>query len=282
LMLETTRAKLAERGIEIGVVDLEVKGIPKILAAHGLAFEDLELEGCTIFYRRDVEDMPLAEIPEDATLERIAKARAGRRKILDKATRKFGFKLEPLCAPEGLITEGDRLVGLRFRRTKIENGRVVMQDETFERRGSCVISSIGSIPEPISGIAMKGELFDFSDWDIGRIEGYPTVFSVGNVVTGKGNIVASRKHAAHVSEDAIEKFLGLDEDRGGEEALHESVSARVRREAEVVANHLDRQPPASAETVAALLGRVRARQAEVGYQGDYAEWIAKVSPPDSE
>jgi ferredoxin--NADP+ reductase len=281
-MLETARAKLALRGIEVGVVELEVKGIPKILAGHDLTFDDLELEGCTIFYRRDVEDMPLSEIPEGATPEREAKVRAGRRKILDKATRKFGFKLEPLCAPDGLITEGDRLVGLRFRRTKIENGRVVLQDETFERRGSCVISSIGSIPAPIDGIAMKGELFDFADWDIGRIDGYPTVFSVGNVVTGKGNIVASRKHAAHVSEIAIEKFLGLDENREGEEALHEAASQNARAEADAIAEQLDRQPLASADAVAAVLERVRARQAEVGYPDDYAEWIAKVTPPDLE
>jgi NADPH-dependent glutamate synthase beta subunit-like oxidoreductase len=282
LMLETTRAKLAERGIEVGVTQLEVKGIPKILAGHDLAFEDLGLEGCTIFYRRDVEDMPLSEIPEGATPERVAKVRAGRRRILEKATRKFLFTLEPLCAPDGLLTEGDRLVGLRFRRTKIEQGRVVLQDETFERCGSCVISSIGSIPEPIEGIGMKGELFDFADWDIGRIDGYPTVFSVGNVVTGKGNIVASRKHATHVSQVAIEKFLGLDEDRDGEEALSDAANARAEAEAEEVADQLERQPPAPPEAVAALLERVRARQEAVGYGGDYKEWISQVTPPDLE
>ena len=40
--------------------------------------------------------------------------------------------------------EDDRVVGLVFRRTKIENGRVVPTDETFERRGTWVISSIKS------------------------------------------------------------------------------------------------------------------------------------------
>ena len=194
--------------------------------------------------------------------------------------KKFRFRLEPLCAPDGLVTEGDRLVGLRFRRTKIENGRVVIQDESFERRGSCVISSIGSIPEAIPGIAMKGELFDFADWDIGRIDGYPTVFSVGNVVTGKGNIVASRKHASYVSRVAIEKFLGLCEDREGEEALLDGTSVGLQAEAEQVASQLDGQAPAPAETVTAVLLRVRARQAEVGYDADYAAWTAKVTPPD--
>ena len=56
LMLETTRAKLVERGIDEPMVELEVKGIPKILERHGLAFEDLGLTGCTIYYRRDIDD----------------------------------------------------------------------------------------------------------------------------------------------------------------------------------------------------------------------------------
>jgi NADPH-dependent glutamate synthase beta subunit-like oxidoreductase len=49
LMLETTRRRLAERGIEVPMVQLEVKGIPKLLEAHGLRFEELGLEGCTIY-----------------------------------------------------------------------------------------------------------------------------------------------------------------------------------------------------------------------------------------
>ena len=84
-------------------------------------------------------------------------------------------------------------------------------DETFERRGVYTISSIGSVPKEIPGIPMKGELFAFTDWDIGRLAGYPTVFSAGNVVTGKGNIVASRKHAREVSATVIEAFLGVGE-----------------------------------------------------------------------
>ena len=99
-------------------------------------------------------------------------------------------------------------------------------------------------------------------------------------MTGKGNIVASRKHATHVSLVAIEKFLGLDESHEGEQALHDEASARAQAEAEQVANQIEQQPAASAETVAGVLDRVRARQAAVGYGGNYAEWIAKVTPPD--
>jgi len=283
LQLEIARRKLAERGIEVSIVDLEVKGIPKILAAHGLEYDDLGIEGATLYYRRDVEDMPLAEAPEGATPERIEKVRKGRRKILDKAMEKFRFKMVPLCMPESLIIEEGRLVGLVFRRTAIENGRVVPQDETFEARGNMIYSSIGSIPEPIPGIDIKGELFAFTDWDTGRLDGYPTVFSVGNVVTGKGNIVASRKHAARVTESAIEHYLGIV--KGGRDAEAEltgPVKAAAAEAADKIAAAIAPQPPASVETIRAALERVAARQKAVGYTGDYANWIARVTPPDLE
>ena len=283
LMLETARARLAERGIEVPMIQLEVKGIPKILAAHDLSFEDLGLEGCTLFYRRDAEDMPLVEIPEGATPEREAKVRNSRRKLLDKAMEKYRFKLEPLCMPDGLIVEHERLVGLRFRRTRMEKGRPVPTDETFEARGPYVISSIGSIPLPIEGIPMKGELFAFSDWDLGRLPDYPTLFAVGNVATGKGNIVASRKHAAAVAETIIEAFLGLGEHgHDGEEALADAAHDAAREQAERVHAEISRQAPIAPELLEAIRKRVRERQQAVGYEGDFDAWIARVTPPDLE
>jgi NADPH-dependent glutamate synthase beta subunit-like oxidoreductase len=250
LMLETTRAKLRERGIQVPMVELEVKGIPKVLAGHGLAFEDLGLAGCTLYYRRRAEDMPLVEVPDGATPERAAKVLASRGKLLEKAMEKYRFRVQPLCMPDGLIVEGDRLAGLRFRRTRADAGRIIPTDETFEARGPTVISSIGSIPEPIEGIETKGELFRFTDWELGRLDGYPNVFSAGNVVTGKGNIVASRKHAA-------------------------SVASRVAEE-------IEKLPPASAAALARTQARVRERQRAVGYPGDYASWMARVTPADLE
>jgi hypothetical protein len=283
LMLENTRRKLALRGIEISLLDLEVKGIPKMLAAHDLAFEDLELAGCTIYYRRSPQDMPLIGIPEDATPERIAKVRNARQRILDKAMEKYRFAFEPLCAPDGLLVEDGWLVGLRFCRTRIEGGRVIRTDETFEARGTRVVSSIGSIPESIPGIPMKGELFEFSDWDLGRLDGYPTVFSIGNVVTGKGNIVASRKHAAHVSEAAIESFLGLTPSDPEAQALvadaaSDATAEAVRARADRIAQEM--APTVSAETQTEILRKVEERQRAVGYPGDYKAWMDRVGIKD--
>lgn len=282
--LELTVKALADRGIETDILELEVKGIPKILARFDLEWSDLGLEGATIYYRRRIEDMPLMSAPEGADEARIKKVEAGRRRMVDKATDKYRFKIVPLCSPDELIVEGDRLVGLRFRRTQIENKRVVMQDETFDVRAPVIISSIGSIPEPIEGIGMKGELFDFKDWDVGKLEGYPTVFSVGNVVTGKGNIVASRKHAAQVSKDAIEAYLGVAdglEEADGERA--EIVVARADTDAAAetadrIASALESAHPPNAQQAQALLDKVSARQREVGFE-DYKSWKERIGEP---
>jgi NADPH-dependent glutamate synthase beta subunit-like oxidoreductase len=278
LMLENVRAKLALRGIEQDLVEMEVKGIPKILEHHGIAYADLGLQGCTLFYRRSEADMPLVEMPEDADAKRREKVAVSRGKLLAKAMEKYRFHFEPLCAPDGLIVEGDRLVGLRFRRTRIEGSRVISTDETFERRGSMVISSIGSIPEPIEGVPMRGELFDWSDAELGRLGDYPALFSAGNVVTGKGNIVASRKHARAIGEAMIESFLGLSENgRRGEAALGDALRADARQRADAIADAVAKQPPIAPEALARLRARVSERQKKVGYEGDYGAWIQKVS-----
>ncbi|HEB89210.1 MAG TPA: hypothetical protein ENI85_06540 [Deltaproteobacteria bacterium] len=278
--LDLTIRTLVERGITTDIHELEVKGIPKVLAKHDLEWADLGIEGPTIYYRRRIEDMPVMSAPEGADEARLKKVEAGRRRMLEKAMDKYRFKVEPLSAPDGLLVEDDRLVGLRFRRTRIENGRVLMQDETFDVKAPVVISSIGSIPEPIEGIDMRGELFDFKDWDLGRLEGYPTVFSVGNVVTGKGNIVASRKHATHVSEVAIEAYLGLsDGDRSAAAEVAGSPALDAAAEtADHVTAHLGAATPPAPERARQLLERIAARHEAIGFE-DFETWLEKAGPP---
>jgi len=284
--LETTRAALAKRGIDVSLLELEVGGIPKLLGKHGLSWPDLGLRGCTLFYRRRIEDMPLMEAPEGADAARVEKVEAGRRRILEKAMEKYHFRVEQLAAPEGLVVEKGRLVGLTFRRMRVDpaqKSRPTKTDETFERRGSYVVSSIGSIPEPIPGLPMKNELLAFDDWDLGRIGAFPTLFGAGNVVTGKGNIVASRKHAAHVSEEMATAWLGLGPSgHEGEEMLLEGAADAAREVADGVAAALRPIPPPSKATLAKLLARVRDRQVAVGFMGSVPTWIQEHTPPDLE
>jgi hypothetical protein len=79
-----------------------------------------------------------------------------------------------------------------------------------------------------AGIAERGELYEFSDRALGRIAGYDSVFAVGNVVTGKGNILASRKHSIEVTTQVIEQFIGIAPDgHDGEEVLLEAITSPV-------------------------------------------------------
>ena len=46
---------------------MEHKGIPKYLEQYDMKYEDLGINGTTLVYRRNIENMPLTTIPEDAT-----------------------------------------------------------------------------------------------------------------------------------------------------------------------------------------------------------------------
>ena len=283
ITLTCTHRALAERGIEIAIEELEARGIPRTLDRYDLRWEDLGLEGSSIYYRRRAEDMPLISIPAEASQERVEKVRKSRLAMLAKACEKFKLRLEPLSAPDGLIVEADRLVGIRFRRTRIEGERVIPLDETYERRAPAILSSIGSIPEAIEGIDMKGELFDFSDWTYGRLAAYPTVFSVGNVVTGKGNIMASRKHATRVCREAVEAFLGIaDESAEDGERSNENIRPdliHANQIAEDVAAQAATRCPMAPGSLRELLDRIAAQQRAVGYDGDFQAWLSASGDP---
>jgi ferredoxin--NADP+ reductase len=252
--LELARGALEKRGIHADLEELEVRGIPKELEKHGLTWAELGFKGATLFYRRRPEDMPLVTLPDGADEKVRTKIEKTRAVMLEKATSKFLFHVRPLRAPHSLIVENERVVGMRFAVTRMDGGKLVQTDEIEEVRGAQVISSIGSIPEPIEGVPMKGELYGYSDWELGRLPDFPTLFAAGNVVTGKGNIVDSRKHARSVGHHVRDQYLAVADDVRTLEPL--STGARE-----------------------ALLARVKARQSKVAYR-DYASWIAAARPPE--
>jgi hypothetical protein len=272
---------LAERAIDVSIIELERQGIPQTLAAHGLRFDELGLEGCTLIYRRRIEDMPIIPMPDDADEARRAKVEESRLRMVRKAQEKYLFRVEPLARPEAILSEGGRMIGMRFRRTAIDAGELVAGEETFDRFAELTIVSIGSVPEPIEGIAMKGELFDFVDWNLGRLADYPSVFGAGNAVTGKGNIIASRKHAARIAEHMIEGYLGLyEEDAERGEAIPDEVARGVAASAAEIIAHVRKQRPVTEAALNDILERIAARQAEVGYAG-LEDWLRNHPPPSS-
>lgn len=264
--LELYARALRERGLEVDIVEMEVKGIPRILEAHGITAEDLGIEGCTLYYRRSKEDMPLASA-DNPTPEQLQKLRAARVKIMDRVIRKYLVKFEALSRPVETIVDGDRLVGIRFQKTEIIDGRVKgLEGTEFDVRSPMIISSIGSIPKPIEGIPTKGELYHFENWDTGELHELPGVFGLGNVLTGKGNIRDSRINAIEIIEKVVAAYLGV-----GDEP--EEVPGNTSARAETVADGACAGTPMTVEAMKSLAARIEGRHTEIGYR-NYASWIA--------
>ena len=279
LQIETTLTALKARGIAADMVALEREGIEPILNSSGLKYDDLGVAPCKLFYRRRVLDMPLSDIPPDAPAKRAEALKMARGKILEKAQRKFLFEFQELRAPSGVIADDGAMVGVNFSRTEVADGQVrIVQDGAESAHAKLTISSIGSIPEPIPGIPQKGEVYTYVDRDVGLLmEGATAVFAAGNVLTGKGNIKDSLESGTEIGIRVAEAYLGLSDE---EVNLSEGARKEAAASGEKIAGAISSRPKLSADKVGDLLKRVRERQRAVGYEGNYREWIAKVTPAD--
>lgn len=282
VQLELYERALKKRGIEVNMYRLEHDGIPDVCRELGI--EDprsLGVKDGTLIYRRRAEDMPLAQEPENATPEQKKKTEATRRKILEKVREKFLFSFEDRRLSQRAIVEDGRLEGLVVSETKVEGKRAdPIPGSERELRSDLTISSIGSVPDRIEGIAMKGEYYTYKNKETGEYDGIPGVFGVGNVVTGQGNIRASFVHGQLVARHLIENYLGLGESRD----LSPAFAPAARKGAETAAavqGHLQAKAPLPADEVKAILDRVRGRQMELGLQ-TYKGWIVANTPADLE
>ncbi|MHC4973434.1 MAG: hypothetical protein ACYTG3_13985 [Planctomycetota bacterium] len=264
--LELYGRALRERGVEVEMIEMEKKGIPATCEKHGIDPKDLGIEGCLVLYRRRLQDMPLAQPVPDATPEQMEKTFATRAKLLGLAQKKYLFRIQDKTLPQELIIKDGRVKGVKVIRTEVDGRKATPipgTEGSFDT--DLIISSIGSIPEPIEGIRMTGEVFAFKDWDLGVYDEEHGVFGVGNVVTGQGNIRASLLHAQKVTEYLKENYFA---------------GALGAAGAETVQQHLEKREPLAGEKVADLRGRVKKLQERAGYEGDYAAWIKKVTPRD--
>ncbi|MBI3894489.1 MAG: NAD(P)-binding protein [Acidobacteria bacterium] len=288
LQLEYYERALKARGIQTHFHELEKKGIPAVCKAHGVQPQELGVKGCFLIYRRRAQDMPLAQPPENATPEQLQKTEAVRVKILKNAQEKFLFRFQDRRLTQGLIVENGRLVGLKVAETLVEGRKAsAIPGTEHELRAPLIISSIGSIPDVIPGITMKGEYYEFKDWDMAQYSHNDRVFGVGNVVTGQGNIRASLVHSQKVVNRLIEQYIGVAEetDDTGEtdfSAFSASAVARGVAQAEAVREKIKTLPALSNEQIAKIERRIQGLQARVGYTGNYDAWIAKITPPDLE
>ncbi|MFO0751212.1 MAG: hypothetical protein U1F43_36895 [Myxococcota bacterium] len=275
---------LKARGIDVDVETMEHEGLPEVLAHHGLTREELGVKGATLVYRRRAEDMPLVSVDEGSSAARAAKLEQTRVKLLGKVLEKYLVHFQPLASPVAPIVETDadgkeRLAGLVFRRNEVRGKDLVAvpdeQDGRLEMRAELVVSSIGSIPEPVSGVPMKGELYRWKDWETGALDVDGDVYGLGNVLTGKGNIVESRKNAKKVMGRLVEMRLGLVAD---DPTLVDEAHAAARDAAAPTIDKALSRPPLAADAVARIDAWIAARWAAVGYGGDYAQWMASHRP----
>lgn len=74
-MIELVKAKLKKSyNINEDLFTLEKYGIDKVLDKHNLSYKELKIDGVTLVYRRNVEDMPLKS-PKDDNQKSIEQAR---------------------------------------------------------------------------------------------------------------------------------------------------------------------------------------------------------------
>ena len=270
IQLEIYERALRKRGIEATMLDLEHEGIATFCKKNDVDPKSLGVTDGLLVYRRRAEDMPLAETPANATPEQLKKAEVVRKKILEIAQRKFMFRFQERRLSKSVVVEGDRLVGLTVLETRVEGRKVEsVPGSEHDLRAPLVVSSIGSVPEKIPGVTMKGETYTFKSWDTGEYEGMPGVFGLGNVVTGKGNIRESLEHGEFVAKHLADGYLGLGERIGAAEA-------------EAVQAYVSARPMLAPEQAKAVMERVRTRHREIGYDGQYAAWMTRNTPADLE
>ena len=239
--LELVKQKVESKIENFDIIEMEHKGIPKYLEQYDLKYEDLGIKGTTLVYRRNVENMPLTTIPEDAAPEMVEKRKLARRKILNNTLDKFLFKVAECTQPVGLSYEDNMLNGIEVIENEIIDGKLIAKENSNKiLHGNTFISSIGSLPEPIQGIPMDGSTYNIIDEDSGKFDELDKVHGMGNAITGKGNIKASRVSAKTVGDLTIDLINDIDQD---------------------VIDNID--------------SKVKEWQSKSSYDGNYFEWKAK-------
>src|SRR5256885_11801024 len=274
LQLENYERALKARGIQTSMHELE-KGIPAVCKAHGVKPEELGVKGCLLMYRRREQDMPLAQPPDNATPEQIAKTEMVRQKMLRLARDRYLFRFQDRRLTTGIVVENGRLVGLKVVETKIEGRKAdPIPGSEQELRAPLVISSIGSVPEKLSGIDMSGEYYTFAGKDMPRYTAMDRVFGVGNVVTGQGNIRVSLIHSQKVTKRVIDCMKGGNGNTGAGAGTAEQ---QVASAAQAIEKQIEAIPALSDDQMAAVERQVQALQQKAGVTAHHDAWITEVT-----
>lgn len=277
VMIETTRQVLEERGIHIDALTLEKKGIPGALTDLGLKWNELGLKGCTMLVRSGIDEMSLVPLPDHPTPEILEKAKETRKKIVKKAEEKYLFKVIDHRQVVDKIIEDDQIAGLVVKETQtLDQHMVTVPGSEHEMRTSLIISSIGSIPAPIPGIPMAGEMYKLQNDRTGQIAGYENVFALGNAVSGKGNIRHSTKHAREVTEMIVDNYVVWQEN--DYVAIFENRAELSSRRALSFMEKLKDLDKLSSGKIEDIDQKITEFQQRVGYDRNYQKWISEHLP----
>ncbi len=250
LRIQAWQALLRGEGRAASATALEREGAPEGLAGRGPTIR--------LIYRRQKVDMPLSPLAADATPAQRQKAGEIRTRLVDKVLNRFEIAFEPGLSVKAPVVKEGRLAGLVF--AGGDGQDVVLHAPR-------VVSAIGSIPEPLPGVPMRGELLDVEDAERGRLRGFANVYALGNAVTGKGNIKDSRHHAENTTRRVLRETLEPDPFA----SAHERARERAER---VVAECAHREPLTQAE-VDRLTQEVQGHWTRTGYTGDLTAWLAR-------
>jgi NADPH-dependent glutamate synthase beta subunit-like oxidoreductase len=277
LMIETVRLKLLEKGYQADVISLEKKGIPTILSEQGVSIEELNLKGCTLYYRRQLIDMPLSSMPENPIEKDHQVAHRVRTKIVELAQKKYLFQFKGCHQPVGKTIESGKLTGIVFQKTKVDKGKVITLDGSeYEVKSPLIVSAIGSLPEPIRGLPYTGNSFEVVESSTGQLKGYENVFALGNAVTGRGNIKESQLHGRRVSEQVMEDYFAWQSE--DYELLFDQAVSDADQKAIRIGEQLESKMILSDDQIQSIMDRVRLLQKKSGYNGNYKLWIKNHMP----
>jgi ferredoxin--NADP+ reductase len=278
LTLETTRQRLEAIGEPVDLFALERQGINLTLQELGLTMPDLNMKGCTLYYRRRIGDMPLAPLPKNLSPEKEQKFYILRERILQNFQKRYLFNVQENAVPVDKIVEKDRLAGLIFRKTRMQNGMLTDQPGTdFEVRTPLVVSSIGSIPQPLEHLPFEGELLSIRNEETGQISGYDNLFALGNAVTGRGNIKESTAHSRYVTGKLLDDFFDMEEEYY--ETLIQQREENSKEKVEKIRDRLAGRQKLTGREIDSLLEKIRYLNEKTGYEGNYERWIDTHLPP---
>jgi len=278
IMIEKVKKQLFKvKNIDIDLFRLEKDGIQKVLDAHNLSLDDLNVQKTRLIYRRTARDMPLKS-PKDNTKESIESAKVVSEKLLNKYLEKYLFEFVPLSVPVNYTEKNGKLTGIIFQNVSSQNGKITPIDNSFfEIATSMLISSIGSIPEKVEGLQYEYSSLKMRDEADYHVYGYDNVFAVGNAVTGRGNILESKQHGKqmtkliidkHLTEDAFEKWL-INHNNQIKSNVHEQLESIVKEISEYKV-----QPES---IIQEILDKTDEMHKKIKFK-NYSDWVANNLP----